>query len=159
MIIGGEPADAHDILMPSLNSALQRDALPFAGEHVTVRKGQLGERAVALGAVATVLHAANRLGGGAATATPTRRLSPPPNAKWSRAIRPSRNSATGSARSSTTPSQVISRRPRGGWWRPDEAPSDVTGISLHVDAPVPTLVTLAVTDDPRESRCRLKNSP
>jgi predicted NBD/HSP70 family sugar kinase/biotin operon repressor len=63
VIIGGELADAHDILMPPLNSALQRDALPFAGEHVTVCKGQLGERAVALGAVATVLHAADRLGG------------------------------------------------------------------------------------------------
>jgi predicted NBD/HSP70 family sugar kinase/biotin operon repressor len=56
VIIGGELSAAYDILLPSLRIALERDALPFAAAHVTVCKGQLGERAVALGSVATVLH-------------------------------------------------------------------------------------------------------
>lgn len=61
VIIGGELAGAYDILLPSLRVALERDALPFAAENVTVCKGQLGERAVALGSVATVLHTATGL--------------------------------------------------------------------------------------------------
>lgn len=56
VIIGGELSAAYDILLPPLRAALERDALPFAGSHVTVCRGQLGERAVALGSVATVLH-------------------------------------------------------------------------------------------------------
>ena len=61
MIIGGELAAAYEILLPPLRSALLRDALPFAGAQVTVCKGQLGDRAVALGSVVTVLHATARL--------------------------------------------------------------------------------------------------
>jgi predicted NBD/HSP70 family sugar kinase len=60
VIIGGALAAAYDILLPPLHSALERDALPFARAHVTVCQGQLGERAVALGAVATVLQVTNR---------------------------------------------------------------------------------------------------
>jgi predicted NBD/HSP70 family sugar kinase len=56
VIIGGELSAAYDILLPPLRAALERDALPFAGAHVTVCRGQLGERAVALGSVAAVLH-------------------------------------------------------------------------------------------------------
>jgi predicted NBD/HSP70 family sugar kinase/biotin operon repressor len=57
VIIGGELAAAGDILLPPLRSALERDALPFAVSRTTVCMGQLGDRAVALGAIATVLHA------------------------------------------------------------------------------------------------------
>lgn len=64
IIIGGELAAASDILLPPLRSALDRDALPFAGAHVTICKGQLGDRAVALGAIATVLQATTRFAGG-----------------------------------------------------------------------------------------------
>jgi predicted NBD/HSP70 family sugar kinase len=63
VIIGGELAAASDIVLPSLRSALDRDVLPFAGSQVTVCKGELGDRAVALGAVATVLHRTTRLAG------------------------------------------------------------------------------------------------
>ena len=74
VIIGGELAAASDIVLPPLRSALDRDVLPFAGAHVTVCKGQLGDRAVALGAIATVLHATTRMAGGSrpATAAPAR---------------------------------------------------------------------------------------
>ncbi len=61
VILGGELAAAYEILLPPLRSALMRDALPFAGAQVTVCKGQLGDRAVALGSVVTVLHATARL--------------------------------------------------------------------------------------------------
>lgn len=60
LIIGGELAPAYSIMLPHLRSALERDALPFASGQVTICKGQLGDRAVALGAVATVLHASAR---------------------------------------------------------------------------------------------------
>lgn len=63
VIIGGDLAAAFDILLPPLRSALERDALPFAVAQVSVCKGQLGERAVALGSVVTVLHASARLAG------------------------------------------------------------------------------------------------
>ncbi len=63
IIIGGEVAAAGDIVLPPLRSALDRDVLPFAGAHVTVCKGQLGDRAVTLGAIAMVLHATTRLVG------------------------------------------------------------------------------------------------
>ena len=63
VIIGGDLAAAYDILLPPLRSSLERDALPFAGAQLTVCKGQLGERAVALGSVVTVLHATTRLAG------------------------------------------------------------------------------------------------
>ncbi|WP_273941203.1 ROK family protein [Kutzneria chonburiensis] len=56
VIIGGELSAAYDILVPSLRTALERDALPFASAQVTVCRGQLGDRAVALGSVAAVLH-------------------------------------------------------------------------------------------------------
>ncbi|WP_225849405.1 ROK family transcriptional regulator [Streptomyces sp. HPF1205] len=70
VIVGGELAAACDIMLPSLRNALDRDALPFAGAHVQVCRGQLGERAVALGAIATVLHATPRLGGSPRPAPP-----------------------------------------------------------------------------------------
>ena len=63
VIIGGDLAAAYDILLPPLRSALERDALPFACAQLTVCKGQLGERAVALGSVVTVLHTTARLAG------------------------------------------------------------------------------------------------
>ncbi len=63
VIIGGELAVASDIVLPPLRSALDRDVLPFAGSQVTVCKGELGDRAVALGAVASVLHRTTRLAG------------------------------------------------------------------------------------------------
>ena len=63
VIIGGELAAACDFVLPPLRKALDRDALPFAGAHVTVCKGHLGDRAVALGAIATVLQATTRFAG------------------------------------------------------------------------------------------------
>lgn len=71
VIIGGELAAASDIVLPPLRSALDRDALPFAGAHVTVCEGQLGNRAVALGAIATILHATTRLVSPPRSAEPT----------------------------------------------------------------------------------------
>jgi predicted NBD/HSP70 family sugar kinase len=71
VIVGGELAAAYDILLPPLRAALERDALPFAGGHVTLCKGLLGDRAVALGAVATVLHATTRLGNPARPTAPS----------------------------------------------------------------------------------------
>ena len=70
VIIGGELAAACDIVLPPLRNALDRDALPFAGGHVTVCKGQLGDRAVALGAIATVLHATTRFVSASRSAVP-----------------------------------------------------------------------------------------
>ena len=70
VIVGGELAAACDIVLPPLRRALSRDALPFAGAQVTVCKGQLGDRAVALGAIATVLHATTRTTSAARTAVP-----------------------------------------------------------------------------------------
>lgn len=64
VILGGELAAAYDILIGPLRAAIERDALPFARDHVTVCKGLLGERAVALGAVATVLQTTKNLAGG-----------------------------------------------------------------------------------------------
>ncbi|NUR63408.1 MAG: ROK family transcriptional regulator [Catenulispora sp.] len=63
VIIGGELAAAGDIVLPAVRSALDRDVLPFAGSRVTVCKGELGDRAVALGAIATVLHRTTLLAG------------------------------------------------------------------------------------------------
>ena len=71
VIVGGELAAAYDILLPPLRAALERDALPFAGGHVTLCKGLLGDRAVALGAVAPVLHATTRLGSQARPTAPS----------------------------------------------------------------------------------------
>ncbi len=68
VIIGGELAAASDIVLPALRSALDRDVLPFAGSQVAVCKGELGDRAVALGAVAAVLHRTTRLAGPPRTA-------------------------------------------------------------------------------------------
>jgi predicted NBD/HSP70 family sugar kinase len=70
VIIGGDLAAACDIVLPPLRNALDRDALPFAGSHVTVCKGQLGDRAVALGAIATVLHATTRFVSAPSSAMP-----------------------------------------------------------------------------------------
>ena len=70
VIIGGELAAAFDIVLPPLRNALDRDALPYAGTHVTVCKGQLGNRAVALGAIATVLQATTRIAGASRSAAP-----------------------------------------------------------------------------------------
>jgi predicted NBD/HSP70 family sugar kinase len=76
VIVGGDLAAAYDIMLPPLRAALERDALPFAGGHVTLCKGQLGDRAVAVwvgGAVsfATVLHATTRLGNPARPTAPS----------------------------------------------------------------------------------------
>jgi predicted NBD/HSP70 family sugar kinase/biotin operon repressor len=56
VVIGGELSAAYDILLPPLRAVLERDALPFASAQATVCRGQLGDRAVALGSVAAVLH-------------------------------------------------------------------------------------------------------
>ena len=61
MIIGGELSAAYDILLPPLRTALERDALPFASAQAALCRGQLGERAVALGSVAAVLHTTSGL--------------------------------------------------------------------------------------------------
>ena len=61
VVIGGERAARATSC--SRRKALARDAQPFAGAHVAVRKGHLGDRAVALGAIATVLQATTRFAG------------------------------------------------------------------------------------------------
>jgi predicted NBD/HSP70 family sugar kinase len=54
VVVGGELADAGDLLLNPIRETLQRQALPSAAAGVEVVPAQLGERAIALGAVAHV---------------------------------------------------------------------------------------------------------
>lgn len=54
VVVGGELAEAGNVLLHPLREALQRDALPVAAAEVVA--GSLGTRALALGGVALALR-------------------------------------------------------------------------------------------------------
>jgi predicted NBD/HSP70 family sugar kinase len=56
IVLGGELARAGELLLDPIRQVLRRRTLPAAAELVEVRSGELGERAVVLGAVATVVR-------------------------------------------------------------------------------------------------------
>ncbi len=60
IVVGGTLAGAGDILLDPLRTAVARRAIPSAGEDVEIVGGVLGDRAELLGAVALVLHEAER---------------------------------------------------------------------------------------------------
>jgi predicted NBD/HSP70 family sugar kinase len=61
VVVGGELADAHDLLLDPIREALGRQTLPGAAAVVRVVPAELGERATALGAVAHVERALTRI--------------------------------------------------------------------------------------------------
>jgi predicted NBD/HSP70 family sugar kinase len=60
VVVGGELAETGDLLLNPIRETLQRQALPSAAAGVEVVSAQLGERAIALGAVAHVERALAR---------------------------------------------------------------------------------------------------
>src|SRR5919202_295008 len=60
LIVGGDLADAGDLLLDGVRESLGRAALPSAAEAATVVAGSLGDRAEVLGAIALVLSEAER---------------------------------------------------------------------------------------------------
>ena len=58
VIVGGPLSATGDVLLEPIRRSITRSALPIAAETVEVVRGDLGERATALGAVALVLRAA-----------------------------------------------------------------------------------------------------
>jgi predicted NBD/HSP70 family sugar kinase len=60
VVVGGELAETEDLLLNPIRETLQRQALPSAAAGVEVVPAQLGERAIALGAVAHVERALAR---------------------------------------------------------------------------------------------------
>lgn len=61
VLIGGDLAQAGDLLLQPLREAVERYAIPDAAQLVTVGPGALGERAEALGALALVLRECDRI--------------------------------------------------------------------------------------------------
>jgi predicted NBD/HSP70 family sugar kinase len=59
IVLGGELARAGELLLDPIRQVLRRRALPAAAELVDVRCSQLGERAVVVGALATVVRDAD----------------------------------------------------------------------------------------------------
>ncbi|AZK97183.1 MULTISPECIES: ROK family transcriptional regulator [Streptomyces] len=55
VVVGGEIAEAGELLLEPLRSALTRYTIPTAARHLTVVKGALGARAEVLGGIALVL--------------------------------------------------------------------------------------------------------
>jgi predicted NBD/HSP70 family sugar kinase len=60
VVVGGELAEAKDLLLNPIRDTLHRQALPSAAAGVEVVPAELGERAIALGAVAHVERALAR---------------------------------------------------------------------------------------------------
>jgi predicted NBD/HSP70 family sugar kinase len=60
LIVGGDLAEAGDLLLDGVRESLARSALPSAAEAATVVAGSLGDRAQVLGAIALVLSEAER---------------------------------------------------------------------------------------------------
>jgi predicted NBD/HSP70 family sugar kinase len=55
VVIGGDLGEAGELLLRSLREAVRRDALPAAASELEIVAGELGERAILLGALALVL--------------------------------------------------------------------------------------------------------
>ena len=60
LIVGGDLADAGELLLDGVRESLERSALPTAAQAATVVAGSLGDRAEVLGAIALVLSEAER---------------------------------------------------------------------------------------------------
>jgi len=60
IVVGGTLAGARNVLLDPMRTAVARRAIPSAGEDVELVLGVLGDRAELLGAVALVLHEAER---------------------------------------------------------------------------------------------------
>jgi predicted NBD/HSP70 family sugar kinase len=60
IVVGGTLAGARNVLLDPMRTAVARRAIPSAGEDVEIVLGVLGDRAELLGAVALVLHEAER---------------------------------------------------------------------------------------------------
>ena len=60
LIVGGDLADAGELLLDGVRESLDRSALPTAVQAATVVAGSLGDRAEVLGAIALVLSEAER---------------------------------------------------------------------------------------------------
>lgn len=56
IVLGGELAQAGELLLDPIRQALQRRTLPAAAQRVEVRCGDLGDRAAVMGALATVVR-------------------------------------------------------------------------------------------------------
>ncbi|WP_267593463.1 ROK family transcriptional regulator [Carbonactinospora thermoautotrophica] len=67
VIVGGELAQAGEILLGPIREAVDRYAIPSAARALTVTQGALGERAEMLGALALVLHESELLPGDVVT--------------------------------------------------------------------------------------------
>jgi predicted NBD/HSP70 family sugar kinase len=61
LVVGGDLAEAGDLLLDGVRSSLRLAALPAAAEHATVSAGVLGERAQVLGALALAVGEAGAL--------------------------------------------------------------------------------------------------
>jgi predicted NBD/HSP70 family sugar kinase len=60
LIVGGDLADAGELLLGGVRESLERSALPTAVQAAAVVAGSLGDRAEVLGAIALVLSEAER---------------------------------------------------------------------------------------------------
>jgi hypothetical protein len=61
IVVGGDLSEAGELLLGPLRASLERSALPVATRDVTVRTGDLGERANLLGAIALVISQSSDL--------------------------------------------------------------------------------------------------
>lgn len=66
IVLGGELAMAGELLLDPIRQVVRRRAVPAAAELVDVRCGELGDRAVVFGAVATVVRETNVIDGSGA---------------------------------------------------------------------------------------------
>jgi predicted NBD/HSP70 family sugar kinase len=57
IVIGNTPGDMEPLMLPSINSVLAQNALPFLRRNIKVLFSKLGERSITLGATALVLDA------------------------------------------------------------------------------------------------------
>jgi predicted NBD/HSP70 family sugar kinase len=60
VIVGGDLSAAGEVLLDPLREVVRRNAIPSAVEHLEIVRGILGERAEMLGALALVIHEADR---------------------------------------------------------------------------------------------------
>jgi predicted NBD/HSP70 family sugar kinase len=63
IVLGGELAQAGELLLDPIRQVLRRRTLPAAAELVELRCGELGDRAVVVGALATVVRGTDVIDG------------------------------------------------------------------------------------------------